>query len=961
MRRLVASEIFSARRGAAWLRRLAPNSLRAQFAVALSAMGLLIVAGGATAVYALHATGEAARKFSESQLERMQNAQDLQQRTLQIQLLAERMVAADSQVAAHQTYTQILRELDALEQLTARLAVDEDVSVLDLHQASQLFRNSAHVLAQLRDAAARPGPAGASRSTALEAYRAEMQAHAKAMALSAREQSDHLARAAQTAVVRVVDASHTSAYWVVAWLAFSLLAAGLIARVFLGQHVIARLQQVSRSLLAADAYGESEPRVPVLGDDEIGAMARSVERFLSDRRQLARTRALLEEEQRRLAAIIDNTADSIVVLQAGMVLQLNRAAERMFGMRSAQAAGQPGDVLMPEFDWSPGDVPGILRDAFARSRDGRTIPVEVSLNPVASGNGGLVVLVIRDATLRREAEQHLIAARDAAEAARATEAIFLANMSHELRTPLNGILGFAQILRRDKSLTERQARGLKIIEESGQHLLMLINDILDLARIDEAKLELCPTEVNLPAFLHVVCDIIRVKAEEKSLLFVYEAAPDLPETVFIDEKRLRQVLLNLLSNAIKFSDTGRVTLRAAPLQPPVAGAAVDLRFDVEDKGIGMSEAQLARLFQPFEQVADLRRREGGAGLGLAISRQLVRLMGGDIQVRSRQGEGSVFSFEIEAPTLQAQIHAPSASGAPIGYEGERRKILVVDDVSQDRAMLFDALGTLGFEVAEACNGEEALAVAARFRPELVVMDLVMPVMDGYEATRRLRMSPAGAEIPVIAVSAHATPETEARTREAGANAIIGKPVEQSALLDAIAAILRLTWVREEPAGPPLAMPTVRDDRTLLDDQAVVKGAHVLLVEDNAINRELALAMLGHAGVVVGVACDGRQALEMLDRQHFDAVLMDCQMPVMDGYEATRALRQRQGLSFLPVIALTANTMVGDRDRALAVGMNDHIAKPIKVEELFATLARWVRPADTAGGRIARAARDPAGD
>jgi PAS domain S-box-containing protein len=984
VQRFFAMRILSPQRRAALLDRLTPHSLRAQFAVALSAMGLLIVAGGATAVYALHATGNAARQFSEEQIERVQNTQDLQQRTLQIQLLAERMVAADSQVVARQTYAQILSELDALDQLTARLAVGEDVSVLDLHQSSQLFRNSAHVLAQLRDAAARPGPVDVSRSTALEGYREEMQAHAQAMAQSAREQSDHLARAYQAAVLRVVDASRTSAYWVVAWLAFSLLAAWLIARVFLGQHVIARLQQVSRSLLAVDDRSDSQPRVPVHGDDEIGAMARAVERFLSDRCQLAATRALLEAEQQRLAAIIDNTADSIVVLQGGLVLQLNRAAERMFGTPNAQAAGQPGDVLMADFDWNPGDVPGIPRDAFAHSRDGRTIPVEVSLNPVASGTGSLVVLVIRDATLRREAEQHLIAARDAAEAARATQAIFLANISHELRTPLNGILGFAQLLRRDKPLTERQARGLKIIEESGQHLLMLINDILDLARIDEAKLELYPTEVNLLAFLQVVCDIIRVKAQEKSLMFVYEAAPDLPATVFIDEKRLRQVLLNLLSNAIKFSDTGRVTLRATPVPPPVVGAAAGLRFDVEDKGIGMNEAQLARLFQPFEQVAELRRREGGAGLGLTISRQLVRLMGGDIQVHSRQGQGSVFSFEIEAPTLQAQVHALPASGAPIGYKGQRRKILVVDDVPQDRAMLLDAVGTLGFEVEDACNGEEALTVAARFRPDLIVMDLMMPVMDGYEATRRLRLSPEGAEVRIIVMSASATAEAEACSREAGANALIGKPVEQSTLLNTIAAMLRLTWVREEPArapeealqrvtkqpsivgagsGKPTEPPTsldagglaigraarhptrsVRGDETLLGHRALLSGARVLLVEDNAINRELALEMLSTAGIVVSVACDGQEALDMLDRQRFDVVLMDCQMPVMDGYAATRALRQRPQLRCLPVIALTANAMVGDRDKALAMGMNDHIAKPIKLDELLATLARWVRPA-----------------
>jgi PAS domain S-box-containing protein len=955
-----ATRIFSPQLRAALRSRLTPHSLRAQFAVALSAMGLLIVAGGATAVYALYSTGSATRKFSEEQLERIQNAHDLQQRTLEIRLLAERMVAADSHVAARQSYAQILTELNSLEELTARLAVGDDVSVLDLHQSSQLFRNSAHVIAQLREAAARRGATDAALSAELESYREELQVHAQEMASAAREQSDHLSRAYQAAVMRVVDASRTSAYWVVAWLAFSLLAAWLIARIFLGQHVIARLREVSRSLLATDDRSDAQTSVPVHGDDEIGAMARAVEHFLYDRRQLATTRSLLEEEQRRLAAIIDNTADSIVVLQSGKLVQLNHAAERMFGMSSSQAAGQPGDVLLADFDWSPDHEPGITRDAFARSSDGRTIPVEVSLNPVASGTGDLIVLVIRDATLRKQAEQHLIAARDAAEAARATQAGFLANMSHELRTPLNGILGFAQILRRDKPLTERQARGLRIIEESGQHLLMLINDILDLARIDEAKLDLYPTEVNLPAFLQVVCDIIRVKAEEKSLSFVFDAAPDLPATASIDEKRLRQVLLNLLANAVKFSDSGQVTLRVRPVRPAAAEAIAGLRFEVEDKGIGMNEAQLARLFQPFEQVAELRRREGGAGLGLTISRQLVRLMGGDIQVHSRPGEGSVFSFEIEAPTREAQVQALPAWGAPVGYVGERRKVLVVDDVPQNRAMLLDAVGTLGFEVADASNGEEALRVAARFRPDLIVMDLVMPVMDGYEATRRLRRSPEWADVPVIVMSASATAEARTRSREAGANAVIDKPVEQSALLNAIAAALRLTWVRDEPAavqvpqrrasdtGISLAAPppprTVRDKVTSLDDRALLRGAHILLVEDNAINRELVVEILSAAGLIVSVAGDGQEALDMLERQRFDVVLMDCQMPVMDGYEATRALRQRPELRGLPVIALTANAMVGDRAKALAMGMNDHIAKPIKFEELFATLARWVRPA-----------------
>jgi signal transduction histidine kinase/ActR/RegA family two-component response regulator len=403
-----------------------------------------------------------------------------------------------------------------------------------------------------------------------------------------------------------------------------------------------------------------------------------------------------------------------------------------------------------------------------------------------------------DATGRElllQAEQ--IAARQASRA----KSDFLANMSHELRTPLNGILGFAQILQRDKGLTERQSRGLKIIDESGQHLLTLINDILDLARIEASKLDLYPTEIKLPAFLRMVCDIIRVKAEEKRLVFVCETAPELPDYVLADEKRLRQVLLNLLSNAVKFTDTGQVTFRVIRLQPRASGGAaaamVRLRFEVEDSGIGMSEAQLGRLFHPFEQLAEVTRREGGTGLGLAISRELVRLMGGDIEVRSRPSMGSVFCFDLDVAAAASQAQPPSARRAPIGYEGKRRRILVVDDVPQNLAMLLDSLGTLGFDMADASNGEEALDVAARFGPDLIAMDLMMPVMDGFEAMRRLRLRPEFADVPIIATSASTTQDVQARCRAVGANAFIPKPVEQDLLLETIALLMHLSWISEE--------------------------------------------------------------------------------------------------------------------------------------------------------------------
>lgn len=408
-----------------------------------------------------------------------------------------------------------------------------------------------------------------------------------------------------------------------------------------------------------------------------------------------------------------------------------------------------------------------------------------------------MVLAIREATLRRQAERHLIAARDAAESARQSQAVFLVNVSHELRTPLNGILGFAQLLLSGEPLTERHARGLTIIEESGQHLLMLIDAIFDLARIDKASLAVHPVKVGLPLFLLGGCDMVRVKAEEMHLAFVCEVAPNLPELVFSDEMRLRQVLLNRLSNAIKFSDGGQVALRASAVPPKAGSAAGGLHFEVEDQDIGMNDARLARRFRPFAQVAEPQRRAGGTGLGLFISRQLVRLMGGDLQAHSRQGRGRVFSFDIEAPSQ-----------------------------------------------------------------------------------------------PAAAVQG---PRTRA-----------------------------------------------------------VSGARLLVVEDNAINRELLTEMLNAAVVVVSVAGDGRQALEMLDRQRFDAVLRDGQMPVMDGHAATRALRLRPELRALPVIALTASTRGGDRGKALAAGTNDHIAKPVQGQALVATLERWVRLAGAASAAVSYA-------
>jgi signal transduction histidine kinase len=410
-------------------------------------------------------------------------------------------------------------------------------------------------------------------------------------------------------------------------------------------------------------------------------------------------------------------------------------------------------------------------------------------------DSALLVRAIRYAIGRSQADEALRLAKAKAEEANQAKSTFLANMSHDLRTPLNGILGFAQILQWDKSLTERQAAGISAIRQSGEHLLTLINDILDLAKIEAGKFEIAPSDVDVSKFLHTLAGLIRIKAEQKNgLRFVCDFAPDLPAAVRVDERRLRQVLLNLLDNAVKFTDRGEVKL-AVTLAAPAR-----LRFEVQDSGIGMSEEQLARIFQPFEQVSDSGRRSGGTGLGLVISRELVRLLGGDIRVESRAEGGSLFAFELEVPVLRCGVLAAPAERVVTGYHGPKKKVLVVDDVAENRAVLVDMLGRLGFEMFEASSGGAGLVEAEAVRPHLILMDVVMPDISGIEVIRRLRRLPALHDVPIVAISASASADIQESTLAAGANAFLPKPVDMQLLMQRTSGLLRLAWVEAQAAA-----------------------------------------------------------------------------------------------------------------------------------------------------------------